>query len=229
MEFSQLRGEKAKPGTDCVWFEQLSLELLLGPRYCYQFPWQMTGCCRNGGWPSRGQDNNLPAIYCSSSFSDRKKVAKNTPCIFMVCVVTLGSRIVPPPAQSRVHAEVRPGYSGFWPIRSGEFPKLEILQPFYVSLFQCLPHPMVKRLFLVSSWNFPHFIVLDSGVPGVSVAIALCFSPRKIPLMGAAPAASMVLAAVSLQFPSSISWEISFSFASWGLEIPWCCAWGINR
>lgn len=58
----------------------------------------------------------------------------------MVCIVTLGSHIVPPPAQSRVHAEFRPGYSGFCPIRSGEFPKLEILQPFYASLLQCLPH-----------------------------------------------------------------------------------------
>lgn len=65
----------------------------------------------------------------------------------------------------------------------------------------------MKRLFLVSSWNFPYFIILDSGVPGVSVAISLCFSPGKNPLIGAAPAASMVLAAVSLQFPSSISWE----------------------
>lgn len=172
----------------------------------------MTGCCRNGSRPSRGQDNNLPAIYYSSSFSDRKKAAKNTPCIFMVCFVTLGSHIVPPPAWRRVHAEFRPGYSGFCPIRSGQFPKLEILQPFYASPFQCLPHLTVKRLFLVSSWNFEYFVVEDPRVPGVSVAISLCFSPGKIPLVDAAPAASMVLAAVSLQCLSSISWESCFLF-----------------
>lgn len=172
----------------------------------------MTGCCRNGSWPSRGQDNNLPAIYYSSSFSDRKKAPKNTPCIFMVCFVTLGSHIVPPPPQRRVHAEFRPGYSGFFPVRSGEFPKLEILQPFYASPFQCLPHLTVERLFLVSSCNFDYFIILGSGVLGVSVAISLCFSPGKIPLMDAAPAASMLLAAVSLQCLSSISWESCFLF-----------------
>ena len=134
MEFSKLRGEKAKPGTVYVfWFEQLSLELFAGPRYLYQFSWQMTGCCRNGSWPSRGQDNNLPAIYFSSSFSGRKKPAKNTPYIFMVCVVTLGSHIVQPPAQRRVNAEFRPGYSGLCPIRFGKLPKSEILQPLYAA------------------------------------------------------------------------------------------------
>lgn len=93
----------------------------------------MTGCCRNGSWPSRGQDNNLPAIYFSSSFSDRKKPAKNTPYIFMVCVVTLGSHIVQPLAQRRVNAGFRPGYSGLSPIRSGKLLKLEILQPLYAA------------------------------------------------------------------------------------------------
>lgn len=58
-----------------------------------------------------------------------------------------------------------------------------ILQPFFANLFHCLLYLTVKRLLLVSSWNFPYIIVLDSGVPGVSVAISLCFSPRKIPLM----------------------------------------------
>lgn len=139
----------------------------------------MTGCCRNGSWPSRGQDNNLPAIYYSSSFSDRKKAAKNTPCIFMVCFVTLGSHIVPPPAWRRVHTEFRPGYSGFCPIRSGEFPKLEILQPFYASPFQCLPHLTVKRLFLVSSWNFEYFVVQDPRVPGVIFSYFIMFLPWK--------------------------------------------------
>lgn len=77
-EFKKLRMEKAKQGTVCVWLEQLSLILFSGPGYLYQFSWQMTGCCRNGSWPSRGQDNNLPAICFTSSSSDRKKHAENT-------------------------------------------------------------------------------------------------------------------------------------------------------
>lgn len=64
----------------------------------------------------------------------------------------------------------------------------------------------------MSSCNFAYFITLDSGVPGVSVAISLSFSPGIIPLMGAAPAGFMVLAAVSLQFPNSVSWKSCFLF-----------------
>lgn len=162
MEFSKLRGEKAKLGTVYVFgLSNFLYNFFAGLRYLYQFSWQMTGCCRNGNWPSRGQDNNLPAIYFSSSLSDRKKPAKNTPYIFMVCVVTLGSHTVQPPAQRRVSAEFRPGYAGLCLIRSGKLPQSEILQPFYAACSNACLSSLWKGF--MSIWNLLCFIVLDSG------------------------------------------------------------------
>lgn len=146
----------------------------------------MTGYCRNGSWPSRGQDNNLPTIYFSSSFSDRKKPAKNTPYIFMVCVVTLVSHIVQPPAQRRVSAEFRPYLLKALSNQIWKTSKIRGSSTSLCSLLQGLPLLTVKRLFLVSRWNLPCIIVLDSGEPSVSGAVSLCFSPRKIAFMGAA-------------------------------------------
>uniref|UniRef100_A0A8B9MJD2 Dynamin n=1 Tax=Accipiter nisus TaxID=211598 RepID=A0A8B9MJD2_9AVES len=124
-------------------YRDFVIKTLSGFLFCFvfvgfftKFKTQVLNCdmsVKNGSWPSRGQDNNLSAIYFSSSFSDRKKPAKNTPYILMVCVVTLGSHIVQPPAQRRVNAEYRPGYSGLCPIRSGKIPTLEILQPVYAA------------------------------------------------------------------------------------------------
>lgn len=48
----------------------------------------------------------------------------------------------------------------------------------FSSLFQCWLLA-VERLFFVSNWNLPCFIVLDSGVPGISGAIPLCLFPQK--------------------------------------------------
>lgn len=137
----------------------------------------MTGCRRNGSWPSRGQDNNLPAIYFSSSFSDRKKPTKNTPYIFMMCVVTLRSHTDQPPACRRVNTEFRPGYSSLCPIR--KTPELEMLQPVYAACSNACFSSLWKDFSLCQAGTM---YVLQPWILQCQVYVELfhCFSSGKI-------------------------------------------------
>lgn len=82
---------------------------------------------------------------------------------------------------------------------------------------QCVPvlaSLPVKSFFLLSRWNLPCLIVLDSGVSGISGAISLSLCPGKIPLVDAAAGGCSSVCgphccvfSKELQCLSSVSWE----------------------
>lgn len=65
--------------------------------------------------------------------------------------------VVRPPDQSRVSAEVRPGCSGYYSIRSWKPPRMETVQPFRTACSHAWPSLMVKKFFLIPSMDLPFF------------------------------------------------------------------------
>ena len=196
----------------------------------------MTGCCRNGSWPSRGQDNNLPAIYFFSPFSDRKKPAKNTPYIILVCVVTLGSHIVPTSCSEEGQCWVQTRLLRALSNQSWKTSKTGDSTTSLCSLFQCLPLLLWKDFFLCQIRTFH---VLWSWILECQVYLELFRyfcpleeSPSWMLLLGSV-IQSVVLTAVS--FPRSCNARVQFlgkaasSFANWDLEMPSICVQGISR